>query len=85
MLVMMIILRNVETTFVTCDLLCTCNLHLLLLGVVHFCVRFFSNEQCSFVGGWVCSNQVAVHLENQKKYVHPNIMVLMLQFVFWLL
>ncbi len=48
------------------------------LGVVHFCVRFFSNEQCSVAGGWVGSGQVAVHLENEKKYVRPEIVVEML-------
>ncbi len=37
------------------------------LGVVHLCVWFFSNEQCSVVGGWVGSGQVAGLLANQKK------------------
>ena len=51
---------------------------MLKLGVDHFCVRFFPNEQCSVAGGWVGSDQVAVHLENEKKCVHHEIMVEML-------
>ncbi len=42
------------------------------LGVVHFCVCFFSqmNNVCLYiVDGWVGSSNVAIHLENQKKYV----------------
>ncbi len=42
------------------------------LGVIHFCVRFFSNGQIPFAGGWVGYGQVAVQLEIKIKYVHPK-------------
>ncbi len=43
----------------------------ILLGVIHYCIRFFSNEQ--WMGGFQPSGYSFG--KSEKKYVHPKIMV----------